>query len=75
MDHDPNLRESNVNSISRFTICGNGEICEWQFTRFFVISSEESVRFCVISREIAKIIEIGRDLEIIIQKWSETLFL
>ena len=60
MGRDQNLRESSVNVISRFTICGNCEICEWQFSLFFVILSDQLANFYVISREIAKIMGIAR---------------
>ena len=56
---DQNLRELNVNVISRFTICGKREIREWQFSLFFVILSEKLANFCVILCEIAKIAGIG----------------
>ena len=55
MGRDPNLRELNVNVISRFTICANCEINEWQFSLFFVILSEKLAKFRVISLENAKI--------------------
>ena len=55
MGHNQNLRESSVNVNSRFTIFGNREIFEYQFSLFFVILSETFANFCVISREIAKI--------------------
>ena len=41
MGRDQNLRESSVNVISRFTISGNREIREWQFSLFFMILTEK----------------------------------
>ena len=60
MGLDQNLRETSVNVNSRFTIFGNREILESQFSLFFVILSEKFLNFWVISREMAKITEIGR---------------
>ena len=61
MSSDQNCRESSVNVISCFTIWINGELCEKQFSLFFVILSEKLANFCVISSEIAKIIGIERE--------------
>ena len=71
MGRDWNVREFSVNVISRFTICGNCEISEWQFSLFFVILSEKLAKFCVISREITGIL---RDSDFTTQTWSETWF-
>ena len=61
MGRDQNLRESRVNLNSRFTICRNREIREWQFSLFFMILSEKLANFCVISSEIAKITGNARE--------------
>ena len=61
MSRDQNLRELSVNVNLPFTICRNREICEWQFSLFFMILSEKLANFSVISREIAKITGIGRE--------------
>ena len=66
LDLDQNLRELSVNVISRFTICGNREIGEWQFSLFFETLSEKLENFYVISREITKIAGIGRKRDITI---------
>ena len=47
-----NLRESSVNVISRFNMCENREICDWQFSLFFVMFREKPALSCVISFEI-----------------------
>ena len=41
MNRVQNLRELSVNKILRFTICGNCEIREWQFSQFMAIFSEK----------------------------------
>ena len=61
MGRDQNLRESRANVDSCFSICGNREIHELQFSLFFVILSEKLANFGVISREIAKIMGIGSE--------------
>ena len=43
-----------------FTIYVNREICEWQFSIYFMILNEK-LAFCVNSHESAKITEIGQD--------------
>ena len=63
MVRDENLRELNVNVISRFTICVKGEIREWQFSLFIVIFREKHVIFSVILREITEITWIWREME------------
>ena len=63
MGCDQNLRELSVNGISRFSICGNLEIREWQFVLFSMILSEKLANICVISREIAKITGIERECD------------
>ena len=55
MGSDQNLHESSVNMNSSFTICGNRKICEWHFSLFFVILSEDLANIGVSSFEIAKI--------------------
>ena len=45
MNRDQNLREMSVNVNSRFTIFGNCEICECQFSLFLVILSEKCAIF------------------------------
>ena len=55
MSCDQNLRQLRMNVISRFTIYINREVREWQFSLFFIVVSEKSANFCIISREIAKI--------------------
>ena len=57
---------------SRFTICGNREIGECQFSLLFVILSEKLANFRVISCEIAKNIGIGRERDFLIKNSSET---
>ena len=37
------------------------DLREWQFSLFFVNLSEKLEKFCVISREIAKVTETGHD--------------
>ena len=59
MGCDQNLKKKSLNVISRFTICRNRKIREWQFSLFFMILSEKLANFWVISREIAKITGIG----------------
>ena len=66
MDHDQNLRESSVIVIFCFTICVKRKLCEWLFTLIFVILSEKLANFCVISREIAKIWDLGCELDVTI---------
>ena len=61
MGHDRNLREFSVNVISHFIICVNHEICEWQFSLYFMILNEKLANFWVNSHESAKITEIGQD--------------
>ena len=56
-----NIRESSMNVNSRFTICVNRELCEQQFSLFFMILSEKLSNFCVILREIAYIRESKRE--------------
>ena len=56
MDHDQNLPELSMNMISRFTICVNRELCEWLYSTFNGILSEnwqilawfymKSLKFC-----------------------------
>ena len=61
MGRDQNLHEMSVKVNSRFTIFGNNEIPECQFSLFFVILSEKFANFCMTSQEIAKIVGIGRE--------------
>ena len=61
MGHDQNLREMSVNVISRFTICVSSELRERQFSLFFIILSEKLTTFCIISCEIANILEIWEE--------------
>ena len=63
---DQNLREMIVNVNSRLTIFENREIRECQFSLCFVILSEKLANFCVISREIAKIWDLGCELDVTI---------
>ena len=49
-----------VNQVC-FTISGNRDIREWQFSLLFVILSENLANFCIISRQIVKITGIGRE--------------
>ena len=67
MGHDQNLRE-----FSRSTIYVNHEICEWQFSLFFIILSEKLAYFCVNSCESAKITEIEQEKDFIIYYESKT---
>ena len=59
-------RDQSVKVNSRFTIWGNREIRELQFSLFFAILREKVSQFCVISREIAKITGIGHKQDFII---------
>ena len=66
MGRDQNLRELSVNVISRFTICVNRELDEWQLSLFFVILSERLADLCVISHEIAKIMGTAHERDFLI---------
>ena len=57
-----------------FTICEKREICEWQFSLFFVTLSEKVANFCVISLEITRIIRIRCERDFKIQNRSEMWF-
>ena len=59
--------------ISHFTICVKPEICEWQFSFFFVILRERLVNVCMTSHEIAKIAGIGREQDFSTWNWSENV--
>ena len=61
MGHDENSHELSVNVKSGFTIGLKCKSCECQFSLFFVVLGEKLANFCVISLEIAKIEEIGRE--------------
>ena len=63
MGRDQILRESSMNVNSRFNICGNREICQWQFSLFFVILSEKLAYIGAISHKIDKSTGIGRELD------------
>ena len=62
MGCDQNLRELSVNKILRFTVSGNREIRERQFSLSMAIVFEKLANFCVISLEIAIIMGIGHEL-------------
>ena len=49
---EQNICESRMNVIWLFTICMQCEICEWQFSPFFMISSEKFANYSVIYCEI-----------------------
>ena len=66
MDSDQNLCESSMNVISFFTVCVNCEVCERQFTLFFVILSGNLEHFYVLSHEIAEIMGNGFERELTI---------
>ena len=66
--------ETSVKVISLLTICMKREICEWQFSLFFLILSEKIVNFSVISREIAEITWIGCKWEFMTYNWSDKWF-
>ena len=72
MDRDQNLRELSVSVISRFTIYGICEIHECPFSLFFVIVSENLANCGMISREIAKIIGIGREQDFTFKNFRKT---
>ena len=56
MGWDQNLRESTVDLITPFSICMKCEIRDWHICLILAILSEKLVNFCVISREIDKIL-------------------
>ena len=58
MNCDQNLRDFNVNVISRFTFWVNRKFCEWQFCLFFVILREKIASSFVISHQIGEILEL-----------------
>ena len=74
MGHDQNIRELNLNVISRCTIFGNCELCKWQFSLIFMILSKRFAKCCMISQEIANFTRIGGQLDFTIYKKSETWF-
>ena len=53
-------------TISRNTICMNRNILEWQFFKFFMIFRKQLANFAMISREISKIMGIGREQDFMI---------
>ena len=68
------MRESSVNMILRFAIYVNRKVCESQIKLVFVILSEKLANICVISYEIAKILEIWLKHDFTIKNWSKTWF-
>ena len=63
-----------VNMITGFTICVHREIRKWQLSLFFVFLSERLPIFCLILREITKIIRIKSEQDFTIQNWNKMWF-
>ena len=59
MGQDKNLREFSMNVISCFTICVKHELCECQYSLFFVILSEKLTRFDRVHVKLLTIRELG----------------